>query len=81
MYKLINNQIVAAEDGIYPFQTMKHTLIQRGSWIIDRHRNQKDFGIATTHTDAQIQSLAEWMQTIRDMSEVDTLTNAPVPIF
>lgn len=40
---------------------------------LDRHRNQKDFGIATTLTDAEATTLANELQSFRDKVDGDIL--------
>lgn len=37
--------------------------------ILDRHRNQRDFGLPTTLTDEQASAWASYAQTLRDLPE------------
>lgn len=46
--------------------------------VLDRHRNQRDFGLPTTLTDAQATAWATYAQALRDLPEVTTDPAAPI---
>ena len=45
--------------------------------ILDRHRNQRDFGLATTLTDAEATAWATYAQALRDLPEETSDPAAP----
>lgn len=45
--------------------------------ILDRHRNQRDFGLTTTLTDAEATAWATYAQSLRDLPEATSDPAAP----
>jgi hypothetical protein len=62
-------------------ETIKETTFDTAQWFkmkplidkLDRHRNQKDFGIATTITDQEATTIAQELQSLREKTEGDQL--------
>jgi len=44
-------------------------LINEVLWMLDRHRNQKEFGLPTTLTDTQAAEIAQYIQDLRDVPQ------------
>lgn len=56
-------------------RTKRHTKIHDVAEILDRHRNQKDYGISTVITDAQAQLCADYLQDLRDITDLSIHTS------
>ena len=54
-------------------------LITKASALLDRHRNQKEFGIATTLTDAEAAEVALYAQRLRDLPEQEGFPHVDLP--
>jgi len=68
----------ALETAWAALRAERDTRLLGATAILDRHRNQRDFGLPTTLTDAQATAWATYAQALRDMPEVTTDPAAPV---
>ncbi|WP_457571313.1 phage tail assembly chaperone [Desulfovulcanus sp.] len=60
---------IEAEKVAIVVKQKRNKLIDEVVWMLDRHRNQKEFGLATTITDEQATVLAQYIQKLRDIPE------------
>lgn len=60
-------------------RAQRAALIADASAMLDRHRNQKEFGLATTLTDAKAAEWALYLQALRDMP--DTAPDLANPVW
>lgn len=62
-------QAQAAEAAWAKLRAARDQRLAAATAILDRHRNQRDFGLATTLTDAEATAWATYAQALRDLPE------------